>query len=69
MDSDNDYDVGDEIEQPYNKENWYDDLQEASGLDTYPELSLLSPPSPATEDCASYTVVMHRAAHHFRDLN
>ena len=46
-DSDNDaYDAGDEFAQPYTDDNWYDDREFVSGLDTSPNQRLVAPPGP-----------------------
>ncbi|KAJ1083903.1 hypothetical protein NDU88_004058 [Pleurodeles waltl] len=42
--------------------DWYEDLGEASGLDTSPDTGLLSLPTVATEDGATYAMVVHRVA-------
>ncbi|KAJ1218360.1 hypothetical protein NDU88_005940 [Pleurodeles waltl] len=41
---------------------WYEDLGEASGLDTSPDTGMLSPLNVATEEGASYAMVVCRAA-------
>lgn len=61
MDS-NDYDQGDELAQPYAHDNWCEDLQDVSGLDTSPESALFSPPGLAMEECTSYAMVICRVA-------
>ena len=43
------------------RENWFEDLGEASGLDTSPDSDLLSSPGPATES-SSFAMVVRRAA-------
>ena len=40
--------------QPYHEDNWYEDLQDASGLDMSPGTGLISPPGAATEESASF---------------
>ena len=42
------YDAGDKLAQPYQDDNWYDDLQDTSGLGTSPDAVLFSTLSPAT---------------------
>ena len=51
------YDAG-----PYHDDSWYEDLQDASGLDTSPDTGLVSPLGSATKKSASFTMVMRRAA-------
>ena len=55
------YDAGDEFAQPYQDDSWYEDLQDASCLDTYPYTGLVSRPCPATEESVSLAMVMQRA--------
>ena len=47
------YDAEEDIAQPFNEDNWYEDLQDASGLDTSPDTGLNSPPGPATAESES----------------
>ncbi|KAJ1083121.1 hypothetical protein NDU88_003281 [Pleurodeles waltl] len=42
--------------------DWVQDLGDASGLDTSPDTVMLSPPSVATEEGASYSMVVRTAA-------
>ncbi|KAJ1187496.1 hypothetical protein NDU88_004271 [Pleurodeles waltl] len=42
--------------------DWVQDLRDASGLDTSPDTGMLSPPTAATEEGASYSVVVRRVA-------
>ncbi|KAJ1198716.1 hypothetical protein NDU88_002555 [Pleurodeles waltl] len=44
------------------QQDWYVDLGEASGLDTSPDTGMLSPPNVATEEGASFAMVVRRAA-------
>ncbi|KAJ1160485.1 hypothetical protein NDU88_000987 [Pleurodeles waltl] len=44
------------------EQDWYEDLGEASGLDTSPDTGMLSPPNVATEEGASYAMVVRSAA-------
>lgn len=43
--TDNEYDPGDVFAHPYKVDNWCEDIQEASGLDTSLEMALCSPPT------------------------
>ena len=61
-DSDNGfYDAGDDLTQPFHKDNSYEDLQDTSGLETPPETGLLSPPYIATEEGAFFAIVFLRS--------
>ena len=42
-------------------DNWYEELPDASGLDTSPDAGLVSPPTVVTEEGASFAIVVRRA--------
>ena len=46
----------------YDEDNWYEDLKDASGLDISPDTGLLLLPGPATEESASFAMVVRRAS-------
>ena len=46
----------------HDDDNWYEELADASGLDTSPDTGLVSPPTVATEEGASFAMVIRRAA-------
>ena len=43
------------------EDNWYEDLGDASDLDTSPHSGLLSPLGPATKESSSFTREVRRA--------
>ena len=61
-DLDNNYNEWDKFAPQYDEENWYKELQDASGLASSPDSGLVSSPGPATEESASFAVVIQRAA-------